>query len=236
MTTMTGDRFVALFDLDGTLLDTPRAIAQQLIVAVAEITGRQASFEAAHALIGRPLPEICATLSELNEDSAKVLDIVGRYRDLYREKVVPAALNLLFPGVVAGLNELTKAGIEMAVVTSKQSDSANLILNEAGIGHYFDTVVGVDDTERAKPHPDPAFLALRRMSALSSWAIMIGDTTTDLRMAQAVPMRSIAVTYGVTGNEELQTARPTATASAFDEVVLHVLAMSHQEGGPGHAN
>ncbi|GAA1347059.1 HAD family hydrolase [Arthrobacter roseus] len=209
---------VALFDLDGTLLDTPRAIAGQLVAAVEHVTGNRPTFETAHSLIGLPLPEICATLSGLANDPA-VQAIVARYLELYRANIVPAAAGLLFPGVESGLSRLADSGIDMAVVTNKQSDSAKLILDAAGISRYFTTVVGVDETERAKPHPDPALLALNRMRTVASSAVMVGDTPTDMNMARAVPMRSIAVTYGVATEEKLRACKPAAVATTFSEVV-----------------
>ena len=83
-----------LFDLDGTLLDTPRAIAEQLVVAVYETTGFLPAVAAAEGLVGRPLPQLCATLAGLDLTSPQVQEIVDAYRHLYRTRVVPEAAAL----------------------------------------------------------------------------------------------------------------------------------------------
>ncbi|WP_247827430.1 HAD family hydrolase [Arthrobacter antioxidans] len=220
-----------LFDLDGTLMDTPRAIAAQLVVAVQQTTGRAPSLSEAKGLIGRPLPELCAMLAELEPGSSRVGEVVEAYRHLYRTEVVPMAASLVFPGVMEGLALLCEHGMKLAVVTSKQGDSARLILEASGMRKFFTTVVGVDDTVLPKPNPDPALLALQRLGVDSREAVFVGDTAHDIRTAQAVPMRAIAVTYGVGTATGLQALYPQGIASDFSSVVNLLLPLAPYGNG-----
>lgn len=217
----------ALFDLDGTLLDTPRAIAEQLAAAVREVTGSTPSVGTAQALVGRPLPELCATLAEVELADPWTSRIMEAYRHLYRTKVVPAAASLVFPGVVAGLTQLHRRGVVMAVVTSKQSDSAKLILEASGLDKFFSAVIGFNDTVLPKPHADPALLALKRLSLGPHAAVMVGDTVHDVSTAAAVPMRAIAVTYGVGKETDLRRLNPMAVATSFGAVTDEILTLRY---------
>lgn len=222
----------ALFDLDGTLLDTPRAIAEQLVAAVGEVTGTEPTVATAQSLVGRPLPELCAVLAGIEKSDPRTEQIIQAYRHLYRTRVVPSAASLAFPGVLSGLAQLHKRGIAMAVVTSKQNDSARLILEASGLSRFFTTVVGVDDTALPKPHAEPALLALERLSVGPRAAVMVGDTAHDMSTAQAVPMRTIAVTYGVGAEQGLRALDPTATVTSFGAVTDLILSLHFSGSEP----
>ena len=194
-----------------------------------ETTGFLPAVAAAEGLVGRPLPQLCATLAGLDLTSPQVQEIVDAYRHLYRTRVVPEAAALAFPGVVSGLKQLHERGLALAVVTSKQSDSARLILEASGLSRYFTTVIGVNDTALPKPHPDPALLALERLEVAPRAAVFVGDTVHDLATAQAVPMRTVAVTYGVGNETELRAMAPTGTVSSFAAVTDLILSLISTE-------
>lgn len=187
-----------LFDLDGTLLDTPPAIATALRAAVADVTGEELLLQDIVPLIGRPLPALCARLARRQEGDPVVLEIVAAYQRRYRHDIVPSARELVFPGVVQGLQAVQAQGIRLAIVTSKTHAAAELILDAAGLFGHFDVIIGADDVREPKPAVDPGWKALRRLSTDPQHAVMVGDSADDIRVANAVPMRSIGVTYGAT--------------------------------------
>jgi len=217
-----------LFDLDGTLLDTPRAIAEHLVGAAADLFGTAPNVDLAQALVGQPLEKMCARLIGVPVSDGRTEQLVVAYRERYRERLVPAAAELVFPGVQRGLGRLRAHKVQLAVVTSKAHDSATAILDAAGLAHYFSTVVGADDAERPKPHPDPGRLALTRLGVTTDHAAMVGDSTVDIEMGNALGVETIAVTYGVADADTLSPFAPTALASSFDQVTQLAL-RGHQE-------
>lgn len=216
-------RAAVLFDLDGTLLDTPQAITRELINAVRQITGRTQPPELVASLVGRPLPMVCARLTGTSTDSPLTQQVIAAYRDAYRTRIIPAASDLVFPGVRSGLARLTEHGAALAVVTSKEHASAETILQAAGLGSWFRAVVGVDDTEHPKPHPASVRKAIALIGATPAATVMVGDTEHDILAGQAVPVSTVAVTYGVGLPSRLVRLRPTAVASTFDDAVTHSL-------------
>ncbi|MFI8519447.1 HAD family hydrolase [Streptomyces sp. NPDC085481] len=210
-----------LFDLDGTLLDTPSAIADTLHATLAE-RGRSASDDRVRATIGRPLAASFAQLTELPEDHAEVQAAVSLFRHLFREQAVPRARELVFPGVPELLDRLRGEGHRIAIVTSKIRPSAEELLRPAGLYDLFHTVVCHGMADRGKPHPDLALLAAERLGLGPEACVVVGDAVDDMRMARSAGMRAVGVTYGVAGEEALNEAGAHTIAhsvGALDEIL-----------------
>ncbi|MEV0248939.1 HAD family hydrolase [Nocardia sp. NPDC050712] len=219
---------VLLFDLDGTLLDTPRAIAEQFSIAVEQVTGVHPGEEAARRLIGAPLERMAGALSGTDPDSPTAQAVSAEYLTRYRELIVPKAADLLFPGVRAGLERLTRHGFVPAVVTSKRHESAELILAAAGIRELFAVVVGADEVAHPKPHrasADVALAALGRPDTGPHGAV-VGDTAADIGLAVALGVFGIGVTFGVYSHEQIIAAAPDFIAHSFDDVTGALLRRS----------
>jgi phosphoglycolate phosphatase len=210
---------VVIFDLDGTLVDTPRAIVETFTAAFATMGVQAQETLAIRATIGLPLDQAFAKLMGVPLNDAQVARGVEQYQVFFKELVLPNARELVFPGVADGLAALGGQGIALAVATSKFYRSADALLTAAGLRDHFDVMVGADQVTRPKPNPEMGETIMRKLGLLAERAVMVGDTTHDLLMAKAAGMRSIAVTYGVHSLRELKSADPTWTADSFEDVV-----------------
>ncbi|MFD8391008.1 HAD-IA family hydrolase [Streptomyces sp. NPDC059680] len=214
---------VAMFDLDGTLVDSPRAIVETFAAAF-EALGESPRNEAdVRATIGLPLEQAFAKLLGVPQDDSRVADGVAHYQEAFRTVILPRARSLVFPGVAEGLAALRRRGVTLAVATSKFHASADALLTAAELRDHFAVLIGADDVTHPKPHPESGLRILEQLGARPEHAVMVGDTTHDLKMAHAAGTGSIAVTYGVHGRAELAAARPSHVAETFPEVVAYIL-------------
>jgi len=210
---------VVIFDLDGTLVDTPRAIVETFTAVFATMAVPPRDPAAIRATIGLPLERAFSQLLGVGLDDPTVAQAVAHYQTLFRELVLPRASSLIFPGVADGLAALRSRGVSLAVATSKFHASADALLKAAGLRDHFDLVVGADQVAAPKPSPDIGQLIMTTLGVPAERAVMVGDTTHDLLMAKAAGMRSIGVTYGVHSAQELASTNPTWIADSFGDVL-----------------
>jgi phosphoglycolate phosphatase len=216
-----------LFDMDGTLIDTPAGILRVYHAVLAE-QGRTAAKADMRATIGRPLVPSLASLLGVSAEDPRVERAVARTRALFTELVVPNARELIFPGIPELLAELRVQGRPLAVVTSKIRRSAEELLGAAGLLDQFDTLSCHGMTERGKPHPDLALLAASELDVPPQECVVVGDGVDDIRMAVAAGMPAYGVDFGVATREELV---EVGAAEVFGSVLELTAALS-PEGQP----
>jgi phosphoglycolate phosphatase len=216
--------YIAIFDLDGTLVDTPRAIVETIIDTFARLGVPSRDSAAIRATIGIPIAKAFGTLLGVGSDDGLVAEGIKQYQALFKERVLPKARSLIFPGVADGLASLRTLGFTLAVATSKHYASADALLQAAGLRDPFSLVVGADQVLNPKPHPEIGHMILQQLGFSAEHAVMVGDTTHDLLMAKAAGMRSIGVTYGIHNKGELKSAEPTWIADTFAEVLARIQA------------
>lgn len=211
-------RIGVLFDLDGTLIDTPRGIVETFENALEHLGVTSCDETAIRMTIGLPLDRAFGILLGVPADDAQVGEGMAHYQKMFRQIVLPRARALVFPGVREGLAMLRSRGVTLAVVTSKVTASAEALLAASGLRNMMSLVVGADQVVHPKPDPEMADLACRALGLSPKHTVVVGDTTHDVQMARAARMRSIAVTYGVHDVALLRAAQPTWVAGSFNEV------------------
>jgi pyrophosphatase PpaX len=180
---------VVLFDLDGTLVDSAAAILGSFHHATETVLQRRF-----------PDEEILARVGGTNLDhQMRLLDSehVDELVRVYREHNDPQYSELAcFDGVVAVLGRLKSEGRRLGVVSAKRRSTVERVFDGAGIGDYFDVVVGSDDTRRHKPDPEPLVRALELLHAEPSDAAYVGDSPFDVAAARAAGVYAVAVGWG----------------------------------------
>lgn len=207
------------FDLDGTLIDTPRGIVGTFSEVFKSIGKTGINPTSIRSTIGLPLEKAFGKLLEIEPPDERIADAIRRYQEFFKEIVLPKAKQLIFPGVQEGLTQLKKHEFRLCVATSKFFTSAEALLKAADLWDCFEIVVGADQVTKPKPDPEMAFYLMKKLNVMPENSIMVGDTTHDLIMARDANIRSIAVTYGIHDIKTLEAASPTWIAGNFSEVV-----------------
>ena len=203
-----------IFDLDGTLTDSKSGIVGclgKILKAYAiEWEGPLDCF------IGPSIEEWAKTLIP-NRDKAAQAQLVRDYRACYDR--TGWMENAVYPGVFDLLDTLERQGIRLFVCTSKQQQSAELILAKFGLVHYFELVYG-DHPQRASHNKQDLLASLVKEQQLdTSTAWMVGDTQFDVEAAHANGVRAIAVTYGYGNVDKLTAVRPYALCGTPAEIL-----------------
>ncbi|GGS42623.1 MULTISPECIES: HAD family hydrolase [Streptomyces] len=220
MTAPAAARGVVL-DLDGTLADTPAAIAAITaeVLAAADV---EVSRQAILATVGRPLPASLATLMNLPVDDPKVTAAAEEYGRRFGAHVREAGPALLYPGVLDGLRTLSEAGFGLALATSKVEKAAHAIARITGLDAWLRVIAGDDTVARGKPHPDMALYVAGALGLPPGRCVVIGDGVPDAEMGRAAGMGVIGVSYGVSGPDELKRAGADTVVDSFAAAVAAV--------------
>jgi pyrophosphatase PpaX len=204
----------ALFDFDGTLVDTTDLIYQSMRHATGEVLGREISRDVLMANVGQPLPRQMELLSA--EHAEALLD---SYR-LHNEENHDALIRE-FPGVEESLARLKAAGVRVGVVTSKRRFSVDMALkNFPGLGDVVDQWVTMEDTTEHKPRPEPLLKGLELLGNVPrEQAAYVGDSPFDVAAAKAAGVESVAVSWGAFSEDALRAAEPDHLVPDLDAAV-----------------
>ncbi|MFE5243506.1 MULTISPECIES: HAD family hydrolase [unclassified Streptomyces] len=211
-----------ILDLDGTLADTPSAIAA-LTTEVLAASGTRVSRDAVLATVGRPLPASLAGLMGLPVDDPRVIGATEEYGKRFGAHVREAGPGLLYPGVLDGLERLSRAGFALALATSKVEKAAHAIAAITGLDAWLTAVAGDDSVPHGKPAPDMALHVAGLLGLPPGRCVVIGDGVPDAEMGRAAGMGVIGVSYGVSTPEELKRAGADTVVDSFPAAVAAVL-------------
>lgn len=181
-----------VFDLDGTLLDSERAICDASSAAFADVGISVDALQVADHL-GAPLEELYAIFAR-DDDSVRLRRFIASYIERHDEH--PDRFPPPLPGVVAGLSRLVERGLPLAVATTKPSARATSQLAGAGLERFFRFVQGTDAGTRPKPAPDVVLKACAALRVAPARTVMVGDTPRDVHAARAAGARAVVVAYG----------------------------------------
>lgn len=117
-------------------------------------------------------------------------------RFLHHYGLAPNEAGYVFPGVEDTLLALADSGHELAVCTNKPHQPTLQVMEAYGIADFFGVIVGGDDVENRKPHPDHLLETTRRLNMPKSDVIFVGDSENDIQASVAADIRSVLLTYG----------------------------------------
>jgi HAD superfamily hydrolase (TIGR01509 family) len=206
----------ALFDWDGTLLDSRAALLTAWRESTAVEIGRiypatPAEEDVVFTLPGREIwPTLTDDVDTLAASFQKAYDRSG-------ERV------RAFPGVLEMLEQLRSAGVATAVVTSKSRRRYAPDADRAGLAGSIDVTICAEDVSATKPDPDPVLRALDRLAVSGSEALMAGDTPVDIAAAVAAGTTAVGVGWGHSPEAQLLAAGAVTVAHEPRDVVAFAL-------------
>lgn len=218
---MNGKCDLILFDLDGTISDPIRGIANSINYALVALGFEEVSQSRIANFIGMPIDETLAALSE-SESSNLVNQLVFKYRE--RFAAIGYSENSLYPGVLDALIDLHEKNVSLAICTSKRSDYAQKILQMFGLDSLFRFVNGGD----VGIHKQEQIAQMLVKGEINENTMMIGDRSVDLAAAHASGLTSAGVLWGYGSREELERENPSRLFESPEE--WHILEELTKQG------
>jgi len=186
-----------LFDLDGTLIDSTEAILSGFHHTFDVLGGQRPEDVAIKALIGHTLEDM---YGRLGVKPAQIERYVRNYKAHYRE--ISTQKTVLLPGAEAAI-EAAASFARLGVVTTKTALYSRELLEHFGVMNYFGVLIGREDVQHPKPHPEPVLSALRRLDADLALSWLIGDTRMDAEAAARAGIGCVGVLCGYDSFEAL---------------------------------
>lgn len=191
-----------IFDLDGTLVDSLRDIADAMDHVLDELglpRHAHADYErfvgdGARILVRRALGE----RADLEDEA------LAAFRARYFARLL--VHTRAYPGIDALLDELAQRGTNTAVLSNKPHLATVQIVRALFPHHPFVLVLGQRDEGPRKPDPSSAFELARAMGLAMNDVLFVGDTPIDVATARAAGMIPVGVLWGMRSREELEQA------------------------------
>lgn len=192
-----------LFDLDGTLIDSIELILRSYRHTMRAHRGYEPPDDVWMEGLGTPL---WVQFRLWSDDESEIKAMVETYREYnlahHDELVRP------YDGVVEQVRQLHDNGKTLGLVTSKLRGGALRGLRLAGLEAEFIVVIGADDVQRPKPHPEPVLMALERAGRPATDAVFIGDSRHDIECGRAAGVKTAAALWGPFDRAHLEDLDP----------------------------
>ncbi len=212
---------LALFDCDGTLVDSQHSIVEAMRRAFDG--AKLAPPDRAHILsiVGLSLPQAMERLLP-DADADYHQHMSDRYKRAFSEmRAENDVIEPLYDGIAELIHALDADGWMLGVATGKSDRGLQRCLTRHGIIDRFVTLQTAD-RHPSKPHPSMALQAMADAGAAPETTVMIGDTSYDMEMAVNAGLRGIGVPWGYHSVEELITAGASAVAVDMDDLARHI--------------
>lgn len=214
------DYKLVIFDWDGTLMDSVDRIVSSMQSAAKVVGLAIPSYESAKQIIGLSIPEALKELFEgITDEQIEIMRLQYKYQYL-EEDTTPTPL---FANAFNLLTQLKEQDKLLAVATGKGREGLNRVLKVSETNVFFNTTRCAGEMP-SKPDPTMLLSILEELNLAPHEAIMIGDTSHDLKMAQNAGIDSVGVTFGVHDREVLNQYNPKVVVDSLTE--LHQLLLS----------
>lgn len=209
---------IVVFDLDGTLVDTAPDLVDTLNIMLGREGIPPVAYDAARMLIGggvRPMLERALAERGRTLPPDEMDGLFNEFLDHYGAHI--ADRSRPFPGVEQALDILARRGCTLAVCTNKLEWLSLRLLDALGLTQRFAAICGQDTFDVKKPHPD----ALRKTVAMAGGdiarTVMVGDSLTDILLAQAAKVPVVAVDFGYT-DKPVAVLKPDRVISHYERL------------------
>ena len=208
------DAKAVLFDLDGTLLDSSRAITDA-VENVLKSRGLECDRAKVAEMTGNPLENIFAVLaSDLSTE--ELWQLVLDYRKYYMAHHLEHTT--IQPSTKMLLAKLKTRGLKLGIITGKYREPVIDALSHFGISEFFDTVITGYEVRNHKPAPDIVLEAAKRLRVNPKQCVVVGDSPLDVEAGKRAGSLTIAVSSNPRSRRQMGKVKPTAIVTDLEAI------------------
>ena len=217
---MSEPKRLLIFDLDGTLIDSQRDLANSVNASRDHLGLEPIADQLIYSYVGNGAPVLIRRAlgpEAPQTDVDKALEFFLRF---YHDHMLEHTK--LYPGVRLALDRLHEAGHRLAVLTNKPWRISEAIVEGLGLKAHFQRVYGGNSFAEKKPHPVGIDTLVSELNWPRETTIMVGDSSVDIRTARNAGVMACGVTYGFQP-ETLKTDPPDLLIDNMTELADYVL-------------
>jgi len=209
-----------IFDLDGTLIDSKRDLADSVNAMRKHLHEPPLADETVYSYVGNGAP-VLVRKALPGRDEEEIERGLRFFLEYYRDHMLDATT--LYPGVREALDQLLAADVKMAVLTNKPVRFSEHLIKGLGLQEHFFRIYGGNSFEEKKPHPRGIELLMQESGIGRDQTIMVGDSAVDVMTARNAQVRACGVSWGFQP-ETFADAPPDFVIDDMSELVGMVIA------------
>lgn len=210
----------AVFDLDGTLLNTIDDLAWATNYTLKQFNMPTYTVDEVRQMVGNGVAKLIRDAVPEDTDDATYQQILACFKEHYADHSLDNTVP--YPGILDAIDILKAAGVKCAVVSNKPNFAIADLMKNFFPGR-FDFALGQRDDLKRKPNAEPVHYALAQIGVNPKDAVYIGDSEVDVKTAQNSNMPCISVTWGFRDRDTLLAAGATTLVDTADELVQKIL-------------
>jgi len=224
---------LAVFDVDGTLVDSRQVITQAMSRAFKRAGLGEIGYERTRTIVGLELTEAVLRLAPVDYPAERIPQLATFYKQAFVEmRSEDGFSEPLYAGARDTVERLADSGWLLGVATGKARRGLDIVFEHHGLHQYFQTLQTVDGGP-GKPHPRMVLDAMGETGAQADETVMIGDTSFDMAMGRAAGATALGVSWGFHTVDEINEGG--AHAIHHDFAALDRALDAFQPGATGDA-
>lgn len=207
----------AVFDLDGTLLDTLQDLGACANEALRQYGFPGHTIDEYRTFIGNGIPKLIARAVPPGTQEAEIQKVLRFYLSYYPEHC--AEHTCFFPGVEETVRTLKSRGYTLAVLSNKTESTTKKIIAQYFPDAPFSIVWGNDGVRPLKPALDAGYLLLEKLSCRPEEVFYLGDGDTDMEFASHMGFFAAGAAWGYRPRAVLQSCGADKLFEKMEEIL-----------------